>query len=415
MKAIIKEGAFSLAYSITSRAGLLIANLITVKLLSVHDYGILSLYLTIVTSIATLSTFGLGVTCNKIAAGNSTLDPELVKAVVLASTAASIVLALLISGSYWPLVQEDYLNTLGAPLGFLSILFVAWIISATSVFEGTLFGTRNYRQLFNNALLSIAISTPLMGLAAKLLGIQGAIAATIFSRALMMFMHFAALYRQGWIVSKVHLIRSRAVEIKQALFQTSLPLALSGILAGPTIAAALSLVVDRHGPSAAGYFAWPYQIYLVATFVPGALGHFLTSRFSQTGNTSSLKGLQTATLFYVGLAVATCAAMLMLQDQILEIAGPEFVTNAAGAYVLFACCAILYGLNVGFIAYWTVTNRSWVHFAGQATWAVTLLAVTYSQRNELAAASIPLGFICGYAVQGVLNVTILTQSRKSHE
>lgn len=304
---------------------------------------------------------------------------------------------------------------LGAPLAFLSILSVAWIISATSVFEGTLFGTRNYRQLFNNALLSTAISIPLMGLAAKWLGIHGAIAATIFSRAVMMLMHLAALYRQGWIVSKVRLVRSRAVEIKQAMLQTSLPLALSGMLAGPTIAAALSLVVDRHGPSAAGYFAWPYQIYLVATFVPGALGHFLTSRFSQTGNTSNLKGLQTATIFYVGLAVATCAAMITLQDQILKIAGSDFITNAADTYLLFAFCVILYSLNVGFITYWTVTNRSWVHFIGQAIWAATLLLTTHSQEDEFGAASIPLGFIYGYLAQGILNVAMLAQNRKSHE
>lgn len=415
MKAIIKEGAFSLAYSITSRAGLLLANLITVKLLSIHDYGILSLYLTIVTSIATLSTFGLGVTCNKIAAGNSSVDPDLVKAVVLASTLVSVILALLVSSAYWPFVQEDYLKALGNPLAFLSILTVAWVISAASVFEGALFGTRNYRQLFSNALVSIAISIPIMGIAAKLLGLHGAIAATIFGRAVMMFMHLAALYRQGWIVSNVRLARSRAVEIKQAILQTSLPLALSGMLAGPTIAAALSLVVDRHGPSAAGFFAWPYQIYLVATFVPGALGHFLTSRFRQTGDTSNLKDLQTATLFYVGLAVATCAAMLMLQDQILKIAGSEFNINAADTYLLFAFCALLYSFNVGFITYWTVTNRSWMHFTGQAIWAITLLLVTYTQRNEFAHASIPLGFMCGYVVQGILNVAMLVQSRKSHE
>lgn len=407
MKAIIKEGVFSLGYSVTSRAGLLLANLITVKLLSVHDYGILSLYLTIVTSIATLSTFGLGVTCNKIASSNSSVDPELVKAVVLASTFVSIVLALLVSASYWPLAQEDYLNMLGAPLAFMSILSVAWIISATSVFEGTLFGTRNYRQLFNNALLSTAISIPLMGLAAKLLGIHGAIAATIFSRAVMMLMHLAALYRQGWIVSKVRVVRSRALEIKQAMLQTSLPLALSGMLAGPTIAAALSLVVDRHGPSAAGFFAWPYQIYLVATFVPGALGHFLTSRFSQTGNTSNLKGLQTATIFYVGLAVATCAAMLILQDQILSLAGPKYVTEAADTYYLFACCTIPYALNVGFISYWTSTNRAWMQFIAQATWSATLITTILLTLSSKGAAAIPLGFIAGYTTQAILQYTAL--------
>lgn len=412
MKAIIKEGIFSLAYSVTSRAGLLLTNLIAVRFLSVHDYGILALYLTIVTSIATLSTFGLGVTCNKIAAGNSTEDPDLVRAVVSGSALISIILALLVSSSYWPLVQEDYLQTLGAPLAFLSILVVAWIISVSSVFEGALFGTRNYRQLFNNAALSTAVTVPVMALSAKLLGIQGAIAATIASRAAMMLMHLVSLYRRGWIITKARLIQARAAEIKRALLETSLPLALSGILAGPTIAAALSIVVDRHGPAAASFFAWPYQIYLVATFIPGALGHFLTSRFSQASNQSSLKSLQVATLFNTGLAVVAFIAMLSLQDQILAIAGPQFTIGSAETYYLFACCSILYALNVGFISYWTSIGKAWMQLIAQATWSTTLIATTIFTANQKGPAAIALGFLLGYAIQAIFQYLALLTSQQ---
>lgn len=407
MKSIVKDGFLSLAYSITSRASLLLANLIAVKLLSVHDYGIFSVYLTIVTSIATLSTFGLGVTCNKISAASSLEDPEFVKAVVFGSTLISIVLALLVVGTYWPLVQADFLNTLGEPLAFFSIIAVAWFISVTSVFEGTLFGTRNYRKLLNNALFSTAISIPLMGFAAKMLGIQGAIAATVFSRALIMLMHLASLYRRGWIGFNAHLIRTRSFEIKKAIFQTSLPLALSGVLAGPTIALALSMVVDRHGPTSAGYFAWPYQIYLVATFIPGALGHFLTSRLSRKGNISNIKILQMATIVYLSLAIITCALMMLFKNQILGLAGHQFITQAADIYYLFSLCTILYALNVGYISYWTSINRAWIQFVAQAVWSVSLIIVIVTNLDAKGAAAIPYGFVVAYTIQAIIQYMLI--------
>lgn len=413
VKTIFKEGFFSLAYSVTSRGGLLITNLIAVKLLTVNDYGILSLYLTIATSIATLSTFGLGVTANKVAASSNTSDPELVKAVISTSLAASATFGLIISLLYWPFASDDYIRSIGPAAAFLSILFIASIISASSVLEGALFGTRNYKKLFQNAAISTTITIPIVAAAAQLAGLFGTVVAVIMSRTLLMQLHFHALKRLNWISIDITTTRTKYKEIRQALLNTSIPIALSGILAGPVIAAALIIVVDENGPASAGFFSWPYQIYLVATFIPGALGHFFTSRFASKSNRTCRSQLFQATAFNILIACVSCLMMLTLRDPALRLAGDTFLEHADETYTLFAYSVLLYGLNAAFLSYWTTTNQAWIHLLAQTVWSTTMIVTVAVQAASKGAAAIPLGYFYGYVAQTIVQYAVF--SKTSHK
>lgn len=411
MKTVIKEGLFSLAYSVTSRAGLLLTNLIAVKLLTVNDYGILSLYLTIATSIATLSTFGLGVTANKVAASSNSSDPELVKAVISTSLIASTAFGLIISAIYWPFASDDYIKSIGTIVAFLSILFIASIISASSVLEGALFGTRNYKKLFRNAAISTTITIPAVAAAALLSGLIGTVAAIIMSRALLMQLHLNALKQLNWISIDFKSIKKKSKEIRQALLNTSLPIALSGILAGPVIAAALIIVVEKNGPASAGYFSWPYQLYLVATFIPGALGHFFTSRFANKSNQTSQSQFFHATAFNIFIACISCIAMICLREPALRLAGETFVEHADETYTLFAYSVLLYGINAAFISYWTTNNQAWLHFLAQAVWSTAMIVTVAIEAESKGAAAISLGYLHGYALQTIIQYALLAKIR----
>jgi len=402
VKIIIKDGLFSLGYSISSRAAILLTNLIAVRLLNVDEYGVVALYITIVTSIATLSTFGLGVTCNKVASTSWKNDPGFTKAIISSSLIASSILALAISISYWPFAKSQYTHAVEPWVAFLSIVSIAWVISATGVFEGALFGTQQYRKLFSNALIATAISLPITALSIYLFSITGAVCAIAGSRAVLMLMHLKSLNELKLISFDLNIIKKRVEEIKAALMKTSLPLAMSGALAGPTIAAVLTIVINEKGASAASYFAWPYQIYLVATFIPGAIGHFLISKFSRARQGRS-KQLGVSIFLNVLLGTSTCTVMLVLKSSILAVAGSDYQVHAEQAFTLFAGSSILYGLNVAFISFWTAEGRAWLHFLAQIIWSVTLLVTAFTQAAVLGAAAIPLGFCYGYVLQAIFN------------
>lgn len=378
-------------------------NLVAVKMLSTFEYGIISIYITIATSIATLSAIGLGTTCNKMATINRDSDPELVRIFGFISIVIASFLAFFISVFYWPFLQDSYLKTFGELMAFVSILSVAWIISVGGIFEGLLFGTRNYVQLFKNSTISILISIPIIIYSTNKFGLIGCIVAIIISRLLIIIINFLTLSREGWLITKESFVFTRLNEIKIILLKTSLPLALSGIVSGPAIAMALLLVVNSHGPSEAAIYALPYQIYLIATFIPGSLGHFFTSRYGQESNTSKSIKLLYITIFNIGMAGAGFATMMLFKVQILSIANFDLYNKVEETYFLFAFCTLFYSLNNGFISYWISSDKAWIHLVSQISWCITMVASVYLNHKSDGASSIPLGFIYGYIIQIIIN------------
>lgn len=403
---LLTSGLISIGYSVVSRAGILATNLIAVRLLSSHEYGVLSIYLTIVTSIATISTFGLGVTCNQIASSKRETNPDLVKAVIAVSMLIATVLSAIISLFYILVLQEEVRTELGLAVAVTSIISISWIISITGVLEGGLYGTRNYNALLRNALISTSITVPLIALSTTLFALIGTVSAVVISKALMLVLHLRSLKCGDWIVISMDIIKKQKTVISQAFFHTSLPVALSGLLAGPTIALAITLLANNHGAASAGYVAWPYQIYLIATFIPGALGHFLTSRFSGDQHRNR-NPLAKTIAFGVALGIVTFAVMLFFKNRLLNIAGQDFLENASEVFKYFAYCTVISGLNVAFFSYWTSTQQAWTHLGAQAIWSLTLIITITIQLSSHGPAAISMGFFYGLIAQAMFNFSAL--------
>lgn len=386
---------FALLSSVGSRASMLCLSVLGVRLLSIDDYGRFAYYLSIVASLGTVAAVGTGVTLNMYFARHGTSNREAARKLMFTSVTLTSVLSLLITVVTFWLLRGAH-GTEGAELGLLLGALI-WLIGLNGIAEGTLNGLSMYRRLAINSFTTLLFTALGAGAAMIAWGFWGGMLGMLGFRLSALVLNLRPLLDERLFTLRlpIHTLRER--EIISTFSGISLPAMLGGVMVGPVLAMAFRMASEHpDGFRGIAYFSWIQQLYLIAVFVPGALGGFFITRLSQSSDHAmAFKIMSRNALF----AVAVTIPFFLLKPWLLGFGGFGNSEPAQLAFDLMAAAVILFSLNAAFASYWPASGQGWMGFAANFLWAALFLATVSLGVGRLGAVSLALAYVVAYSGQ----------------
>jgi O-antigen/teichoic acid export membrane protein len=382
----MKNAIRSVAHGVFSRAGLLLINLFAARGLSVHEYGTFGFFLNIVASLSTVAAFGFGVTCNNYVSKFGKTNQEYAAGVVASCFTFSTLLVALVSIICYPFFKTESVSGAvgGEWIAWLLVATLIWLICVAGIGEGALYGAGAYAIILRNSIIIFAISVPAAYFLIKNFGLLGGISSILIFRALFAAGNVGSMQVLGYLRFRkfrrqMMLVRT---DIWKILYSLSLPIAMAGLMAGPIIAVGMNIVIGTQGGQREiGLFSWPYQIYLVAIFVPSTLSHFFLSRLSRAEG-GRLRSFFVSYIFNFVFSCLVAAGMLFFRGQLLTMAGEAYALAATPIFDKLALCVIFYGASAAFIGFWPAVGKGWMVFWMQICWATILLSTVFFSTSQ---------------------------------
>lgn len=396
----LSASLLTITSSACSRSANIIASIIAARLLSSIDYGTFVYVVSTATTIATIASLGGGVICNKTAS-SSTVDRHdyvftLFLIVLLLNVAVAFSLSLF------------FLITIMEPLSSVSqtatcgvLISLAILSSVSSSSEGMLYGLRKIPELFKISLLALVFALASTYLLTSLLGVIGALVGVSIHRLIL-----ATLTTSKALKHRKDAFGSLAsvANVKDALRtlrSASPPLTSAALFAGPVVTLSIYLLERNEGLTAVANFGFIYQFFLLATFVPTALGHYILSKSAgvKDGSETVLKKALLATGAWGLLA---CGLLSLLPAISSAISSDINVsrTSALG----FGIAAFLFSLSSTFNAYWPALKKEGTILSAQITWALCLIIVITAGVDTYGGEALALAFPLAYAAHLAVNL-----------
>jgi len=380
MKKGVLNAGQSLAHGVLSRAGLFLINLLAARNLQTHDYGVFGFFLSVVASLATVAAFGFGVTCNSYVAKFDRTDADYARSVVASCFFFSSLLVIAVSLLCYPFFRtEAVAGAIGGDIAaWFFVLSLIWLICIASMGEGTLYGAGAYSVILKNSTAVFFIAIPAAYFSIRYFGLYGGILSILIYRLLFAVGVLRSVKKLGYL--RFREMRSQIFPLRSDIWRIfskfSLPIAMSGLAAGPIIAIAMNMVIgEENGQKQIGLFSWVYQIYLVAVFVPGALSHFFLSKFSKKQE-GRLRSFCWSYAFNLIFSAIVAVNLLFFREPILFIAGSDYVSSGGAIYNTMALCVVFCGASAAFIGFWPAVGRGWMVFGMQFIWAGIIVFAT---------------------------------------
>lgn len=389
----------SLINGIASRGVMLVINMIAVRTLIAEEYGSFSYLLSIVASIATFTGLGSGVTTNAYLAKHREKAPLAAQKLVFSSIVFVTLLAIVFSSVLLPLFAIDTSQVvISQSVLFTAVFLMVWLLNLSGIMEGSLYGLGEYKRLATNAILTFCITSLLAYALIGAMGMIGAVIALLAHRFVSVGLNAWGLQRKGYLNLSFGLSTLTEPEILKAFHNISLPAMLGALMVGPALAISMKFVIELpNGLSNIAYFSWVFQVYVVAVFVPNALGGYFISMFARNGpGTNSIKKIF---LFNLAFASAVATAFFLFKPVILGYAGASYITNSSHIFNLMMLSVVLYSLNATFASYWPATGKGWWGLSMNSLWATTLISITWALAPSHGASALAIGYLTAYAAQ----------------
>lgn len=396
----------SLINGIASRGVMLVINMIAVRTLIAEEYGNFSYLLSIVASIATFSGLGSGVTTNAYLAKYRDKASLAAQKLVFSSIVFVTLLAIFFSSTLIPFFRIDATLTNTSPSMFLVAVFLmVWLLNLSGIMEGALNGLGEYKRLANNALITFCSVSLLAYALIKTMGLAGAVLALLAQRFLSVSLNAWTLRHKGYLSLSFGLSTLKESEILSAFRNLSLPATLGALMVGPALAISMKFVIEQpNGLSNIAYFSWVFQVYVVAVFVPSALGGYFISKFARSGpSTNSVKKIF---LFNLVFSSTVAAAFFFLKPVILGYAGASYITDSSHIFNLMMLSVVLYSLNATFASYWPATGKGWWGLAMNALWATSLISISWALAPSHGADALAIAYLAAYIAQFSAQITL---------
>jgi O-antigen/teichoic acid export membrane protein len=241
---------------------------------------------------------------------------------------------------------------------------------------GALSGFEAFRAIARVNLLRGITALPVTVVAVFFWRLPGAMWGLTITAAVACFLSQVALRRQCFI-SGVHPRFSTGWTERRVLWTFSAPVFLSGVLTGPAIWAANTMLVHQQGGYAAmGVFSAASQWRNAIGFIPGVIAQFALPLLSNLNGERNLpqyvKALRWNLLLTAGAAVAAAIPVAMGARQIMRLYGRGFQHDWL-VLVLSAATAVICCVN-GVVGTAIVSAGSvWAGLLFNAMWAAALL------------------------------------------
>ena len=378
-----RGAVWSFIGAVLAQGSNLAASILAARVLGKEQFGEYGMIQSTIGMLGTFAGLGLGVTTTKYVAEFRDKDPDKVGRII----ALGWVIAVLFSGLltvglfvYAPLLAVKTLNAphlasglrIGCALLFLNA-FNGAQIGAFSGFEA-------FREVARINLVRGLIGLPLTFAGVYFWQIDGAIWALVATAAITCALS-QALLRNKCRSLGIHPRLSDSWVERRVLWTFSTPAFLSGILVGPAIWAANTMLVNQAGGYAEmGILSAATQWRNAIGFIPGVLGQFALPILANLNGEEDLrrygKALRWNLLLTALAATAVALPVALGSFQIMRLYGRSF-QNGACVLVISAATGVVSSVN-GVVGTAILSSRSvWVGFAFNAMWAALFLVGSY--------------------------------------
>lgn len=401
----LARGAFwSLAGSVASRAGGLIAGMLVARVLGLTDYGKLGMVLSTVGLFGNLAGFGLGLMASKHVAEFRTTDPERAGRIITLSEGFALFSGLLMALALMLAAPTLANNSLASPemtgplrLSALSLLLNA-IVGAQS---GALAGLEAFRAIARINILAGLANAPLMVGGALLGGLNGAIWGLALSAAVNCGLNYLTLMPMLRDCGIPFPVRG-ALREQSMLWQFSMPATIGSLLVAPVSWYCNTLLTKLpNGYAEVALVSAANQWRTAILFLPATVGTAflpILSNVVADRNWSAFRKTASYTIVFSLLAGGLVAAPLFFcADLILRGYGDSFI---AGGLVLklTVIAATIYAVNNQVGRVLASLGRMWMVALFDLVWAVVFLLAGVA----LIPTSSSKGFAVALVISGVV-------------
>lgn len=374
---------WSLAGTVLSQAGLLLASMVCARVLGPAGFGELAMVNGTIGMFGVFAGFGLGMTATKYVAEFREDDaPRAGRIIALSSIfalAAGGILSLALAlGARFVAVA-----TLGAPqlvvefrVGALLLLLNAWGGAQT----GALSGLEAFKAIAHANMLRGLLSLPLTAAGVIWGRVPGAVCGLVVTAGIGCLVNQWALRKECRRACVPIRYRDSISECR-VLWDFALPAFLSTALTAPaTWAASAVLVRQPNGYTELGIFNAANQWRTALLFLPNVLGQVVVPMLASLQNVSGTRPARRmffGSAFSNGLCTVPAVALLFpCANWIMSFYGRAFAPRGAILRVVLIA-AVLLGLQASAGNLIAAFGRMWTGFFMNAGWAVCFLTVAY--------------------------------------
>src|ERR1039457_6986674 len=378
-----RGAVWSLLGAVISQGSNLAASVIAARLLGREQFGEYGMILSTVGMLGVFAGLGLGVTATKHVAELRSRDPQRAGRIIALGCAVAIVsgavlaLALLLCA---PVLAAKTLNTpaLEGELRIASLLLFFNALNGAQ--NGALAGFEAFRAIARINSVRGLIIFPVTAACVLLWRLPGAVWALAIMAAVTFLLSQVSLRRECTARGIRPRFSSALAEIR-TLWTFSLPVVMTGALAGPAMWAANTMLVNRpHGYAEMALLSAATQWRSAILFGPLVLAQFALPLLSNFHGEKDLpryqKTLRWHLILTAALATAVATPVALAATYIMGLYGPNFQEGWL-VLVLSAATAVVACLN-GVVGTAILSAGSvWANCAFNAMWAVVFLAGCY--------------------------------------
>lgn len=403
---------WSVGGALAGRVAALVSAVLLARILGPAHYGEYVLTMTTITSIASVSTSGLGIAASKYLAdfhGDAAARRDTGIVVVGATAAGYAMLACaLLAGAAASLAQRHFHNAaMAAPLA-LGAVALAFSV-ALGVAQGALNGLERFRAnalLSSGCALALAVTLPVF---AWFGGVMGGLVAWTAVTGVCACCGIRLL-RKGldWRgVLKLGMWRAEASRFAAV----GMPIALSAVAMAPVNWIALSVVAQTPaGFAQVGQFNAAYQWYIGLTFIPTVIAGTVLPMLSRMRASGDGKAFVSLTRHSIAAnATVACASSMLIwlsAGWLMKLYGPGY-RDAAPLLRWLAVAAAANGLNAAIGQIMTASNRLWFGLLVNLLWSAIYLGWAVWQVPRAGAPALAQGLVIAYAVHTVIHLVYL--------
>lgn len=378
-----RGAVWSLLGALIAQGANLAASVITARLLGREQFGEYGMIQTTVGMLGVFAGLGLGVTATRYVAEFRIRDPQRAGRIIALGCAVATVSGGLLALAVLAFAPVLAARTLHAP-ELARELRIASVLLFLNAFNGAQLGALSGFEAFRtiariNLARGLATFPVTVGLT-LLWGLRGSIWALALTAALTCLLSQRSL-REHCAALGIHSQFSSAWRERRVLWTFSTPAFLSGVMAGPAIWLASTMLVSQPGGySEMGIFSAASQWRSAISFVPGVLSQFalpLLSNLNGERDASRYgKALRWNLILTTAAATAVAVPVALASPQIMRLYGRGFqqgwlVLALSAAIAVVSCVNAVVGTAI------LSAGSIWVGFVFNGLWAAVLLAGCY--------------------------------------
>lgn len=402
----LKKGIFwGVVGTLLSKMFIMIASIITSRLLGVDKNGEFGIINNTVVMFSTFATLGLGTTATKFIAELKFKEKEKCGNIISMTNMIALFTGLVMSiilffSSEWLAIYT--LNNPNVTIGLRISSILLFFNTINTVQISTLAGFEDFKGIAKLTTMQGILSLPIFFSTTLLWGVEGLVFGYGIVALVCCILYRIVISQQ---LKKHNIIFNYSSCLKEykILFQFSLPSMLSNVMVGPVTWLGNTIIINTVGGyTALGLFNAAFQWRTAIMLIPSAIGNVILSTIISSQEDEKLEFLNMSLSFYI--VVLICIPIILFPDLIGVLYGVQYAGSSFNVTLIFialTCCLLAYkeGISRNLIS----RNLMWFGFLSNALWAISFL-IFMVLLKEYGSIGISLTYFLSYLISTVIFV-----------